>query len=118
MHSVMVYILFSRWLHAFCDGIHNESPLFSRWLHAFCDGIHNEDDAERAADFGYQCLFCRRLTGQPGPCKYLHAVMILSFRTDRSEQTMQTQIILLLEEQSDQGPHCLLFHLHFIDQIP
>ena len=30
-------------------------------------------------------------------------VMILSFQTDRSEQTVQTQIRLLLEEQSDQG---------------
>ena len=27
-------------------------------------------------------------------------------------QTMQTQIRLLLEEQSDQGLHCLFFHLH------
>ena len=39
-------------------------------------------------------------------------VMILNFRTDRSGQTVQTQIRLLLEEQSDQGLHCLLFHLH------
>ena len=39
-------------------------------------------------------------------------VMIQSFRTDRSGQTVQTQIRLLLEEQSDQGLHCLLFHLH------
>ena len=37
-------------------------------------------------------------------------VMILSFWTDRSEQTVQTQIRILLEEQSDQGFHCLLFH--------
>ena len=29
--------------------------------------------------------------------------MILSFRTDRSGQTVQTQIRLLLEQQSDQG---------------
>ena len=39
-------------------------------------------------------------------------VMTLSFQTDRSGQTVQTQIRLLLEEQSDQGLHCLLFHLH------
>ena len=38
-------------------------------------------------------------------------VMILNFRTDRSGQTLQTQIRLLLEEQSDQGLRCLLFHL-------
>ena len=30
-------------------------------------------------------------------------VMILNFRTYRSGQTVQTQIRLLLEEQSDQG---------------
>ena len=38
--------------------------------------------------------------------------MILCFRTHGSGQTVQTQIRLLLEEQSDQGLHCLLFHLH------
>ena len=35
--------------------------------------------------------------------KYRFSVMILSFRTDRPEQTVQTQIRLLLKEQSDQG---------------
>ena len=35
-----------------------------------------------------------------------YTIMILSFRTDRSGQTVQTQIRLLLEEQSDQGLHC------------
>ena len=46
-----------------------------------------------------------------------HTVMILSFRTDRSEQTVQTQIRLLLEEQSDQGLHCLQFRLHLLDSL-
>ena len=36
-------------------------------------------------------------------------VLFLSFRTEKSEQTVQTQIRLLLKEQSDQGLHCLLF---------
>ena len=36
----------------------------------------------------------------------------------RSGQTVQTQIRLLLEEQSDQGLHCLQFHLHVFDIIP
>ena len=40
--------------------------------------------------------------------------MILSFRTDRCEQTVQTQIRLLLEEQSDQGLHYLQFWLHLL----
>ena len=31
---------------------------------------------------------------------------------------MQTQNRLLLEEQSDQCLHCLLFHLHVFDKIP
>ena len=44
--------------------------------------------------------------------------VILSFRTYRSGQTVQTQISLLLEEQSDQGLHCLLFHRHLFDKIP
>ena len=42
----------------------------------------------------------------------IDTVMILSFRTDRSGQTVQIQIRLLLEEQSDQGLHCLQFWLH------
>ena len=41
--------------------------------------------------------------------------MILSFQTDRSGQTVQTQIRLLLEEQSDQGLHCLQFLLLLLD---
>ena len=44
--------------------------------------------------------------------------MILSFRTDRSEQTAQTQIRLFLEEQSDQGLHYLPFCLHILDPLP
>ena len=47
----------------------------------------------------------------------LYTVMILSFGTDMSKQTVQTQIRLLLEEQSDQGLHCLLFNLHHRDKI-
>ena len=47
--------------------------------------------------------------------KFTFTVMFLSFQTDRSGQTVQTQIRLLLEEQSDQGLHCLLFCLHVLD---
>ena len=49
--------------------------------------------------------------------KVTFTVMILSFWADRSGQTVQTQIRLLLEEQSDQGLHCLLLHLHHFDKI-
>ena len=48
----------------------------------------------------------------------LFTIMILNFRSDRSGQTVQTQIRLLLEEQSDQGLHCLLFHWYRLDEIP
>ena len=51
-------------------------------------------------------------------CMYTYTVMILNFQTDRSGQTMQTQIRLLLEEQSGQDLHCLLFHLHLFNEIP
>ena len=43
--------------------------------------------------------------------------MFLSFQTDRTRQTVQTQIRLLLEEQSDQGLHCLQFPLHLLDAL-
>ena len=46
-----------------------------------------------------------------------NTVMILSFRTAMPGQTVQTQIRLLLEEQSDLGLHCLPFHLHRLDSL-
>ena len=50
------------------------------------------------------------------PRKYI-TIMILSFRPDRPGQTVQTQIRLLLKEQSDQGLHCLSFCLHRLDSL-
>ena len=47
-----------------------------------------------------------------------YTIMILSFWSDRSGKIVQTQIRLLLEEQSDQGLHCLLFHSHLFGEIP
>ena len=44
-----------------------------------------------------------------------YTVIILNIGTDRSEQTVQTQIRLLLMEQSDQGLPCLLFCLHLLN---
>ena len=49
--------------------------------------------------------------------KIITTVMSLSFRTDMPGQTVQTQIRLLLEEQSDQGLHCLPFRLHRFDSL-
>ena len=47
----------------------------------------------------------------------LSTVMILSFRTAGPGQTVQTQIRLLLEEDYDQGLHCLPFRLHHLDYV-
>ena len=44
--------------------------------------------------------------------------MIQSFRIDRSRQTVQIQIRLLLEENFDQGLHCLLSICNLFDEIP
>ena len=44
-------------------------------------------------------------------------MILLSFQTDRPGQTVQTQIRLLLEEQSDQGLHCLPFRLHHLNSL-
>ena len=52
------------------------------------------------------------------PMLTANTVMTQSFRTERSGQTVKTQIRLLLVEQSDQGLHCLLFHLHLFEEIP
>ena len=52
----------------------------------------------------------------PGPPAWA-IVMILSFRTDMPGQTVQTQIRLLLEEQSDQGLHCLPYCRHRLDSL-
>ena len=50
--------------------------------------------------------------------KIIHnTVIILNIGTDRSEQTVQTQIRLLLMEQSGQGLLCLLFCLHLLNTI-
>ena len=46
----------------------------------------------------------------------VYTIMILSFQTDMPGQTVQTQI-RLLEEQSDQGLHCLPFRLHRLDSL-
>ena len=44
-----------------------------------------------------------------------NTVMFLRVRTDRSGQTVQTQI--RLEEQSDQGLHCFPLRLHRLDSL-
>ena len=72
---------------------------------------------QRLGEVGW---FNYNIIGAPGNRKGIQCttVIIQSFRTNRSGQTVQTRIRLLLEKQSDQGLHCLLFHLHLFDEIP
>ena len=44
-------------------------------------------------------------------------VQILCIGTDRSQQTVQTKIRLLLKKQSDQVLRCLPFHQHLLDAL-
>ena len=53
----------------------------------------------------------------PGRPTILITVQILYIGTDRSQQTVQTKIRLLLKKQSDQGPRCLPFYQHLLDAL-
>ena len=64
----------------------------------------------------HSLLFVRGSSGGTGH-KGLITVIILNIGTDRSEQTVQTQIRLLLMEQSDQDLLCLLFCLHLLNTL-
>ena len=44
-------------------------------------------------------------------------VQIICIGTDRSQQTVQTKIRLLLKKQSDQGLRCLPFHPHLLNAL-
>ena len=44
-------------------------------------------------------------------------VKILCIGTDRSQQTVQTKIRLLLQKQSDQGLRCLPLHQLLLDAL-
>ena len=47
----------------------------------------------------------------------LFTVQILCIGTDRSQQTVQNKIRLLLKKQSDQGLRCLPFNQHIWDAL-
>ena len=44
-------------------------------------------------------------------------VKILCIGTDRSQQTVETKIRLLLKKQSDQDLRCLPFHQHLLEAL-
>ena len=49
--------------------------------------------------------------------KVVITVQILCIGTERSQQTVQTKIRLLLKKQSGQGLCCLPFHQHLLDAL-
>ena len=69
----------------------------------------------------FYSYYCNLLISQSkflGPENLLQdTVQILCIGTDRSQQTVQTKIRLLLKKQSDQGLHCLPFHQHLLDVL-
>ena len=50
-------------------------------------------------------------------CSVISTVQILCIGTDRSQQTVQTKMRLLLKQQSDQGLRCLPPHQHLLDAL-
>ena len=57
-----------------------------------------------------------KVTGTP--CKTAqYTIQLLSIRTNRLKETVQTQIKLLLQEQFDPSLHCLPFLLHIFGPI-
>ena len=48
---------------------------------------------------------------------FMITVKILCIGTDRSQQTVQTKIRLLLKKQSDQDLHCLSIYRHLFEAL-
>ena len=56
------------------------------------------------------------------PCQWKEAKVVITLKilcigTDRSQQTVQTKIRLLLKKQSDQGLRCLPLHQLLLDAL-
>ena len=111
----------------------SHSKIWTMWLYHRvmsqnnADGMANSVDPDQTAPlWSWVCTVCPGISVRKlRIVRYIerhhtreflkqnHTVMIRSFRTDRSGQSVWSQIRLLLEEQSDQGLHCLPFCLHF-----
>ena len=63
------------------------------------------------------CLYCLLKPICPNSYNFYSTVQILCIGTDRSLQTAQTKIRLLLKKQSDQALRCLPFHQHLLDAL-
>ena len=93
------------------DWVDAQADLSLRWAHTHFVGFVTR----RLNCISYRSIcFIKWLSKV---CLLICTVMILSFRTDMPGQTVQTQIRLLLEEQSVHGLHCLPFRLHRLDSL-
>ena len=75
----------------------------------------SESDIKKGSH-SHSCLVCL-IASESSNMFIFSTAMILSFWTEMPGKSVQTQIRLLLEEQSDQGLHCLPFHLHRLDSL-
>ena len=118
VHSHIVGFVMS-WLIYFCMAMWEN---FSYWLNVLVNNWCGQFYFERSLwplylNLHSQKFKCLERGLMLNKFSFSGTVMILSFRTDMPGQTVQTQIRLLLEEQSDQGLHCLPFRLHRLDSL-
>ena len=107
---------------SFCTISKITTMILSNWIDRSGQTMHTQITLllEEQSHQGLHCLlFCLHLLNRlPYGKNPLLPFMILSNWIDRSGQTVHTQITLLLEEQSHQGLHCLLFCLHLLNRLP
>ena len=65
----------------------------------------------------FSCIVHKNLNGSNRLGTMKITVQIICIGTDKSQQTVQTKIRLLLKKQSDQGLRCLPFHQHLLDAL-
>ena len=117
----MIYLLVSVRLYVHPSALYpiDNLSICSQSFFKYCIHIVIRDEWYRIVN-GQKLSIFNRVTALVHTGKIISGiftVIILSIRTDRSEQTVQTQIRLLLMEQSDQGLLCLLFCLHLLNAI-
>ena len=80
----------------------------------FTLSLEDSADPDQTTSWAYRgCLVLGKLSVLGCPT----TIQILCIGTDRSQQTVQTKIRLLLKKQSDQGLSCLPVHQHLLDAL-